>query len=69
LKGLPDKEIMKELAIQTKASLRRMCYDALVEEGKIEDILTEREVKKSPRKMGLTISKGEPAWFHYSEEN
>jgi hypothetical protein len=41
-KGIPDKEIMKELGIQTKASLKRMYYDALVEAGKIKDIVTER---------------------------
>jgi hypothetical protein len=45
-KGMPDKEIMKELGIQTGASLKRMYYDALVEAGKIKDILTEREVEK-----------------------
>ena len=45
-KGIPDKEIMKELGIQTGASLKRMYYDALVEAGKIKDILTEREVEK-----------------------
>jgi transcription initiation factor IIE alpha subunit len=42
-KGVPDKEIMDKLGIQTKASLRKMYYDALVEAGKIKDILTERE--------------------------
>ena len=47
-KGIPDREIMKELGIQTKASLKKMYYDALVEAGKIKDILTEREVKKAP---------------------
>jgi hypothetical protein len=57
-KGLPDKEIMKELGIQTRASLRRMYYDALVEAGKIRDILTERELKKAPpRRRALTIGK------------
>ena len=44
--GIPDKEIMKELGIQTGASLKRMYYDALVEAGKIKDILTERDVDK-----------------------
>jgi hypothetical protein len=56
-KGIPDKEIMKELKVQTKASLRKMYYDALVEAGKIKDILTERDLKKSPRKKLLTIGK------------
>lgn len=42
-KGVPDKEIMEKLGIQTKASLRKMYYDALVEAGKIKDIITERE--------------------------
>ena len=46
-KEIPDKEIMKELGIQTKASLKRMYYDALVEAGKIKDILTERKAKKA----------------------
>ncbi len=45
-RGLPDKEIMKELGVQTKASLKRMYYDALVEAGKIKDILTEKELEK-----------------------
>lgn len=57
-KGIPDKEIMEELGIQTKASLRRMYYDALVEAGKIKDILAERELKKAvPKKRALTIGK------------
>jgi hypothetical protein len=42
-KGIPDKEIMERLGVQTKASLRRMYYDALVEGGKIKDIITVRE--------------------------
>jgi predicted transcriptional regulator len=45
-KGIPDREIMKELGIQTGASLKRMYYDALVEAGKIKGILTERDVEK-----------------------
>ena len=45
-KGIPDKEIMKELCIQTGASLKRVYYDALVEAGKIKGILTERDVEK-----------------------
>lgn len=53
-KGMPDKEIMKELGIQTGASLKRMYYNALVEAGKIKDILTEREVEK---KRTLSITK------------
>lgn len=57
-KGIPDKDIMKELGIQTKASLRRMYYEALVEAGKIRDILTEREWRKSVRgKRAVTIGK------------
>jgi hypothetical protein len=57
-KGIPDKEIMKELDIQTRASLRRMYYEALVEAGKIKDILTERELKKAVRgRRALTIGK------------
>ena len=49
-KGISDKEIMKELGFQTKASLKKMYYDALVETGKIKDILTEREVKEAPKR-------------------
>jgi len=44
-KGLPDREIMEKLGIQTRTSLKKMYYDALVEAGKIKDILTEPEVK------------------------
>jgi hypothetical protein len=57
-KGIPDKEIMKELGIQTKASLKKMYYDALVEGGKIKDILTERQLKKAaPKRRALSIGK------------
>ncbi|NVL92314.1 MAG: hypothetical protein HWN71_04670 [Desulfobacterales bacterium] len=57
-KGAPDGEIMKELGIQTKASLKKMYYDALVEAGKIKDIMTERELKKAaPKRRALTIGK------------
>jgi hypothetical protein len=58
-KGIPDREIMKELGIQTKASLKKMYYDALVEAGKIKDIMTERKLKKAkgPRKRPVTIGK------------
>ena len=57
-KGIPDKEIMKELGIQTRASLKRMYYDALVEAGKIKDIVTERARKKpEPRRRALTVGK------------
>jgi hypothetical protein len=57
-KRLPDKEIMKELGIQTRASLRRMYYDALVEAGKIKDIMTERKMKRAAsRRRPLTIGK------------
>lgn len=57
-KGNPDKKIMKELGIKTRAILRRMYYDALVEAGKIKDILTEKEVKKArPKRRALKIGK------------
>ncbi len=57
-KGIPDREIMKELGIETRASLRRMYYEALVEAGKIKDIFSEQELKKSVRgKRALTIGK------------
>ena len=39
---------MKELGIQTKVSLKKMYYDALVEAGKIKDILTKKQIKKVP---------------------
>jgi len=55
-KNVPDKKIMEELGIQTKTSLKKMYYDALVEAGKIKDILTEREVKKAaPKEKAVTI--------------
>lgn len=44
-KGTPDKEIMENLGIQTKASLKKMYYDALVEAGKIKDIATKQKVE------------------------
>jgi len=58
-KGVPDKEIMRELGIQTKASLKKIYYDTLVEAGKIKDIVAERKLKKTgePRKRPLTIGK------------
>ena len=57
-KGIADKEIMKELGIQTKASLKKVYYDALVEAGRIKDIMTERKMKKAaPRKRALTVGK------------
>ena len=57
-KGKSDKEIMKELGIRTKATLRKMYYDALVEAGKIKDIMTERKMKKSaPKRRPLTVGK------------
>ena len=57
-KGIANKEIMKELGIQTRASLKRMYYDALVEAGKIKDIMTEKKMKKAtPERRALTIGK------------
>ena len=57
-KGKHDKEIMKELGIQTKASLKKMQYDALVETGKIKAIMTERARKKAQtRRRALKIGK------------
>jgi len=57
-KGKHDKEIMEELGIQTKSALRRMYYDALVEAGKIKDIVTEKELRKAMSKRRiLTIGK------------
>jgi hypothetical protein len=57
-KKVPDKEIMQELGVKTKAALKKMYYDALVEAGKIKDIITEREVKKAvPKEKAVTIGK------------
>jgi phage gpG-like protein len=56
-KGMPDKEIMRELGIQTKASLRKVYYDALVEAGKIRAIVAERNVRKAPKRRALKIGK------------
>ena len=53
-KGIPDKEIMEKLGFQTKTSLKKMYYDALVEAGKIKDIVTERGVEK---KRTLKVTK------------
>ncbi len=56
--GKHEKEIMRELGVKTRASLKRMYYDALVEAGKIKGILTEREVKKArPRRRAVKIGK------------
>jgi hypothetical protein len=53
-KGVPDKEIMEKLGFQTKASLKKMYYDALVEAGKIRDIVSE---KGAEEKKGLKVTK------------
>jgi hypothetical protein len=57
-KNVPDKEMMEKLGVQSKATLKKMYYDALVEAGKIKDILTEKEVKKRTDKVRkLSIGK------------
>jgi len=57
-KNVPDKEMMEKLGIQSKAALKKMYYDALVEAGKIKDILTEKEAKKATNKeKKLSIGK------------
>ena len=57
-KNVPDKEMMEKLGVQSKATLKKMYYDALVEAGKIKDILTEKEVKKRTAKARkLSIGK------------
>jgi hypothetical protein len=53
-KGVPDKEIMDKLGVQTKASLKKMYYDALVEAGKIKGIVSEKGAEK---KTGLKVTK------------
>jgi hypothetical protein len=49
-KEMPDTEIMEKLGVQSKATLKKMYYDALVEAGKIKDILTQKEAKKETAK-------------------
>jgi hypothetical protein len=57
-KKVPDKEMMEKLGVQSKATLKKMYYDALVEAGKIKDILTEKEAKKATDKeRKLSIGK------------
>ena len=57
-KGISDKEIMRQLGIQTKASLKKMYYDALVEAGKIKDIVTEKQMTRAaPKRRALSIGK------------
>jgi hypothetical protein len=56
-RNVPDKEMMEKLGIQSKATLKKMYYDALVEAGKIKDILTEKEAKKVTKK-GRKLSIG-----------
>ena len=48
--NVPDKEMMEKLGIRSKAALKKMYYDALVEAGKIKDIITEKEAKKATKK-------------------
>jgi hypothetical protein len=49
---------MKELGIKTRTFLRGMYYDALVEAGKVKDILTEKHIKNArPRRRALKIGK------------
>ena len=58
--GIPAKEIRKELGIKPKAPLKGMYYRALVEAGKIKDILTERAErggKGAPKRRPLRIGK------------
>ena len=48
-KGVPDKEIMEKLGFQTKASLKMMYYDALVDKftvSKRKDSIILRKVKE-----------------------
>ena len=57
-KGIPANEIRKELGIKSKAPLKGMYYKALVEVGKIKDIMTERKLKKAaPKRRALRIGK------------
>ena len=57
-KGIPANEIRKELGIKSKAPLKGMYYKALVEAGKIKDIMTERKREKAtPKRRPLTIGK------------
>jgi formylmethanofuran dehydrogenase subunit D len=57
-KNVPDKEMMEKLGVQSKATLKKMYYDALVEAGKIKDILTEKEAtKKAAKARTFSIGK------------
>jgi len=57
-KGVSGKEIMNELGVKSKATLKKIYYDALVKAGKIKDIKTAREVKKETRgKKTFSIAK------------
>jgi len=57
-KAIPDKEIMNELGIKTKAALKKLYYDALVEAGKIKDITTARQAKKQEhQKNSVSVTK------------
>jgi len=57
-KGIPANEIREELGIKTKASLKGMYYKALVEAGKVKDIVTERAKKQAePERRALKIGK------------
>ena len=53
--GIPAKEIRKELGIKPKAPLKGMYYRALVEAGKIKDILIKRGGKGAPKRRPLRI--------------
>jgi hypothetical protein len=57
-KGVSGKEIMDQLGVKSKTTLKKMYYDALVKAGKIKDITTAREAKKEPQgKKTFRISK------------
>ena len=57
-KGIPANKIRKELGIKSKAPLKGMYYKALVEVGKIRDIMIERKMRKAaPKRRALIVGK------------
>ena len=57
-RGISANEIREELGIKPKAPLKGMYYKALVEAGKIKDIMTERKMKKAgPKRRPVKIGK------------
>jgi len=59
-KGVPDDEMMRELGIKSKVGLHRAYYNALVEAGKIKNIVTRKSLeKRMAREKILAVSERE----------